>query len=66
MKSACVGQRVAVDVFGLRIDAAMASAGFVARGTVMDVRQGFVTVRLDSSGSEVTVTSLRLSDEHTC
>jgi hypothetical protein len=49
-----IGQRVEVDLFGLRRTGDLSFKG-VAVGTIVDLTPGAITVRLDDRDAEVTV-----------
>jgi hypothetical protein len=56
-----IGQRVEVDMFGLRVAAGTLDGGTVASGTIVAIAWGSITVRLDSHvQTEVTVGPARL------
>jgi len=56
--SPTIGQRVEVDLFGLRVQGVLSGAT-VASGTIVAIAWGTITVRLDAQ-TEVTVGPARL------
>jgi hypothetical protein len=56
-----IGQRVEVDLFGLRVSGSGLDGGTVAAGTIVALAPGSITVRLDAHAeTEVTVGPARL------
>ena len=59
MRPTKIGERVKVDLFGLRTSGALPPFE-VASGTIVAVAPGSITVRLDAHPAEVTVGPARL------
>ena len=53
-----IGEKVEVDLFGLRVVGQLQHA--VASGTIVELAPGSITVRLDDRAAEVTVGPARL------